>query len=149
MAVAKIRTQLFIECPYCGEGESRIDHLKTGADFGAWYCDECGGSYRGVRTGDGAEIELLEGKIRRVLIELSYAEDPSLKIVIKGIEFEDVKGVSADYPQAHEYYYNEGTCPINYLGVDQIKFKDDTDPHGIFKFIRVLTPEEAKQIREG
>lgn len=126
-----------------------MDHLKPGADFGPWYCDECGIGYHGVRTKDGAEIKKAKDKIKRVLIELSYVHDSSLKIVVKGLEFEDEKGTDAEYPGLHEYHYNEQTCPVNYLGVEQVRFGNDTDPHGIFEFVRVLTPEEAKQVERG
>jgi hypothetical protein len=50
--------------------------------------------------------------------------------VVEGIHHEDED-------DSHRYYYNEGTCPTNYLGVLKV-FDDegDDDPHGIFEFVK-------------
>lgn len=51
-------------------------------------------------------------------------------IVVEGLGFSE-----ADQPflygEHDEYFYNEGTCPWNYLRLP-IKAGDDADPHGIF-----------------
>lgn len=41
------------------------------------------------------------------------------------------------------YRYEEGTCPTNYLRVEQIVADGDSDPHGVFMFVRGITFKEA------
>ena len=45
----------------------------------------------------------------------------------------------------HEYYYNEHTCPTNYMrnvvAVIDLKHQDQ-DPHGIFEYIATLDYDE-------
>ena len=42
-----------------------------------------------------------------------------------------------DKLQEHlEYYYEEHTCPTNFIRVPMIAVDGDTDPHGIFRFVR-------------
>lgn len=43
------------------------------------------------------------------------------------------------------YYYDNHTCPINWMGGYVIKLieGDDDDPHGLFKWVKTITLEEA------
>lgn len=155
---AKTVTREYILCPNCGKSEHQVDQVEIGRTFGPWYCDEddCGRSWTGVRTSDGAELTFVETNKRTVFIELRYCDDPKLKIVVSGMEFLNsitlpgaVGGGTTDpivYPDHHEYYYNEHTCPTNYLGVEEVRYGDDYDPHGVFEFVRVLTEEERQQV---
>lgn len=51
-------TKTFIICPYCNtRTDSSIDHLKTGQAFGPWYCNKCGGGYKGKVNGVDTEVQ--------------------------------------------------------------------------------------------
>ena len=48
-----------------------------------------------------------------------------------------VEAFSPDDQDTTAYYYDEGSCPTNYISrVDTIIIEGDTDPHGIFTFVR-------------
>jgi ribosomal protein L37AE/L43A len=151
---ATVVTHTYIVCPYCGEDEKRVDHLDAaGRTFGPWYCDECGKAYRGKRVADGVEIELLDEICHRVMIELRHHADDNLRIVVWGMRFEGASwqtGVdTAGYPEHHRFYYDEHTCPTNYLSnVIEIREGDIDDPHGVFRFVRELSADEQREMEE-
>jgi hypothetical protein len=39
---------------------------------------------------------------------------------------------------AFEYFYNEHTCPTNYLGVEAVIAHGDDDPHGALEFVAAV-----------
>ena len=135
----------YILCPTCGIGESRLDHLSIGRQFGPWYCDLCGWGYEGVRTQSGANVTpTLERSIKR-LVKLQYVHDPRLTLMVEGLEHvgrDRLRDSHKSLEMKHAYYFNEHTCPSNFLGVDVI-FEDDDDPHGIFKFVETLPEDES------
>ena len=51
----------YILCPYCEKSQSRIDHLFTDDNsersWGHWYCDDCGGAYKGKVKGTDVFVE--------------------------------------------------------------------------------------------
>ena len=126
-------TKLFIVCPYCESQETSVGHLEIGRSFGPWFCQSCGKAYRGTRTEDGAEIELVDKTMKDVAILVQYIHDPRLQFVVKGLEFSEFKEPD------HEHFYNEHACPSNIMNaVRHVKFESDPDPHGVFEFVRVL-----------
>lgn len=128
------------KCPECSQTEQSYAHLKEGQQFGPWYCDKCGyGVFVTVLDGD---VDLRKAKDRKVntlvLLKLNVP-DTDIHIVVRGMDFSEVGSIEGD--DHTEYYYNEHTCPWNYLGLP-IKEGEDTDPHGLFVFQeKVLMPE--------
>ena len=61
-----------ILCPHCGKGPISINHLHIGQRFGPWYCTNCGKAACGIRTRDGADVELLIRWRKEVAILLEY-----------------------------------------------------------------------------
>lgn len=41
------------------------------------------------------------------------------------------------------YFYNEHSCPTNYIPIEAVFTHDDDDPHGVFDFIRVAPKPEG------
>jgi hypothetical protein len=155
--IPAIVTHRYIICPYCGEDEKRIDHLEPArineSTFGPWSCDECGKSYRGKFTESGWEIELLPEECKRVLVELQHHLHHDLKLIVWGLHFTGAVWNKDDseetYDDHHKFYYNEHTCPTNYLsGVVEIIEGDSNDPHGVFEFVRELSAEEQTKMEE-
>ena len=126
-----------IVCPYCHQSRFPIDHLVEGVRFGPWYCDSCGKSFSGVRTADGADITLLPRWKRDTKVTLEYAHDPRLRLQVKGTRFSKGDGTEDKEADKHdEYYYEEHTCPTNFLhDCHEVSFDGDADPHGLFNWI--------------
>lgn len=132
-----------INCPECGSPEFSFDHLGVGSLFGPWYCDECGCGIRGEVISGGAEITIHSDRKAKtlVLLRLDKEVSPPVHIVVEGMIFYPANGKPEINKESKAFFYNEHTCPWNYLGV-RIKEGDDTDPHGIFAFQEaVLMPD--------
>lgn len=127
-----------IACPNCGEATGDVGHIldRSGpSEFGPWFCDECGRGYCGKLL-PGGEIDLWVTDAMRIdtLDHLVLPpQDKPVHFVVKGMSFVDEKG-SRGRPDHKRFFYEEHTCPTNYIGVEMIAFDGDTDPHGLFKF---------------
>jgi len=132
---AKITTETknYAHCPTCKEKDSTIDHLKNGFES-MWYCDQCGYLYKITKENGIIEVEPTKERSVDMFVFLKNA---NVGLIVKGSR-NNPKAES--YPtelEVKEYYYNEGTCPTNYLSevIAIINLDDgDIDPHGIFEF---------------
>lgn len=131
---AKQEVKNVLPCPECGEYAHSWGHLKAGRSFGPWYCDHCGAGIRGVATDEGAEIELSGTRKLDTLVLLRLYEPlkdgEQIHIVVEGMTFVE-DGEEPDF-EHDKYFYNEHTCPWNYLRLP-LKCGDDADPHGVFQ----------------
>lgn len=138
LVTAYTKPELYVNCPVCGEGETRVDHCKNGFSS-AWYCDDCGVRYEINRIGDQFRLQPLKERKLKTLVTLE-SEGP-VRLLVEGMEFTNADG-SRDLDSEHHssYFYDEHTCPTNFMGnvvriIDPID--GDTDPHGIFAFVSV------------
>jgi Zn finger protein HypA/HybF involved in hydrogenase expression len=130
----KIELKYYIDCPHCGESKSRIDHLfNDGTEdktFGTWYCDECGGGYKGIVKGRDVFVEKVLDRMDKSIV---FLRNGNILLAVKGRRLNGKLDISRD-----KYYYNESTCPTNYLK-DIIQVFDlehnEPDPHGIFEYV--------------
>lgn len=54
-----------------------------------------------------------------------------------------VEAFSPDDQETTDYYYSEGSCPTNFIKrVQDIITDGDSDPHGLFEFVRTTEPLE-------
>lgn len=124
-------TKHYIICPWCDVGRFQVDHLfNINTTFGTWYCDNCGHAIKGKVENKEIEIELVENfkEDTHVLLEFPPNKEPMF-LVTKGFNFSDTK------EDHNAYYYNQHTCPINYLrSATSVMIGDDSDPHGLFKY---------------
>lgn len=133
-------THIYVLCPHCQQGESRIDHIAVGSTFGPWSCDECGRSYKGKRTSDGADTFKCEGVHTPTLDLLVFPpSDKPLYFVIRGLNYSRASWNSGD-TSVHDqkrYSYEEHSCPTNWLKqIELLAFDGDPDPHGALQFVR-------------
>jgi len=56
-------------------------------------------------------------------------------VVVKGMAF--AVGTKDNYEAGCEYFYDEHTCPVNWMGVECLydNRNNDTDPHGMFEYV--------------
>jgi hypothetical protein len=157
--IVKGYTKWFIRCPNCNKSEHQVDHLTIGSKgtAGPWFCDEddCGSGFNLKRiSSDEYEVELVDNEtMKTVFILLQYKDDPEFQIIVEGIESHRKEApewllASQEDPDGHHaYYYNEHTCPTNYLtGVYEAIYHGDHDPHGVFEFVRRLSDEERTEL---
>jgi hypothetical protein len=136
MEKAKLTLKLYIDCPHCGKKDGCIDHLLKNKkqSFGPWYCDSCGCAYKGEVT---SENEVFVKKTNESTSNcLVFLKKDNIILLVKGICFNSDLNL-----ENKEYFYNEYTCPTNYLKdvekIIDIENKDD-DPHGIFEFVHAI-----------
>lgn len=143
MITARVINKLHILCPHCEKEEFSIWHLEKGTQFGPWLCDNCGKAFVGTRTESGADLELIKEYKIPTIVTLKYIHDPRLILRVHGNNYSEYDGTMKE--NYNDYFYNEHTCPVNYLrDVCEIIFAsndsdeaDDEDPHGIFEFVSV------------
>lgn len=157
-------TSHHLTCLKCGESVGTIDHqlenLKVGhvRVVGPWFHNpdvEC-------REGVEAKIErvsesdynvLTKQAIHQrtwencsVLIELP-PQKHSVFFALRTRCHMDPKTPGV-YPDS-TYYYNEHTCPVNWLGeVNQVYINAEEDPHGMFRYVRTAPPVTKTDVRE-
>lgn len=121
-----------VACPSCG-ALSKIDYTIKGRGY-TWWCgnDECGKQYQWMQNEDGsinAEPTGIHVKKTSTLLVLEPQKE-NIFLIVKGFK---------NTQEHNEYYYNEGTCPTNYLNEsEEIYLGDHPDPHGLFKFVKSI-----------
>jgi len=144
-AITSTKTSIFFGCPDCGSQEHTSQHLKAGDSFGPWYCDICGCGIRGVADGNGgADIEETKTRTRKTLslLRLRIEDGEPVHIIVEGLVFYDGASDPVIDQDKKRYFYEEHTCPSNFLGC-LIKEGADTDPHGLFEHQEtVFMPED-------
>jgi hypothetical protein len=141
-----------VACPNCEEPAGAVDHILDGTgpkSFGPWYCDSCGRSYHGKLLGSG-EIDLNISDEMKVVTLDHLVLPPQSKPVhffVKGMALVDANGNRGD-PDRKRNFYEEHTCPTNYIGAEMIVIDGDLDPHGLFKFVGTIDVPEGYDIDE-
>ena len=147
----KIHTKRYIKCPKCQQGEFEVEHLFAieRNDFGPWYCDECGISFDGTITADG-EIDFTFSDSIRIPAKILLQVEPqkeSIFFMLDGSIYRDHHETEEDINQFLRYFYEEHTCPTNWLkDVCEVKIGDDTDPHGLATFEGYRIVNKSKQV---
>lgn len=128
------KSERYIRCPGCGKSEHQVSHLPLGTET-AWYCDDCGVRFRlRVISADCVNCEVIpvESKEKR-LVTLRSAGPVTL--LVEGMVL-----LPNDDEEGHErFFYDEHTCPTNYMRkvVKVIDAEGDEDPHGVFAFVKL------------
>jgi hypothetical protein len=140
-----LHTKRYFKCLTCKEGTFWVEHLfgpgpKT---WGPWYCDECGQGHRGRVEGEDVRVELTGDKREWTAVLLKLEPDAGdVYLTVRGMHFTKNDGPMPE-GAFHEggYFYNEHTCPTNYLRrvIEILQIMPDgeqsTDPHGIFEYV--------------
>ncbi len=127
-----------IGCPNCGAATGSLGHLLDGKShcFGPWYCDDCGREYHGQVDTDGS-VQIRMGKsfwVKSLNVLAINPQETPIYFVVEGGE-----PVNPDEPRdphhGGRYYYEEHSCPTNFVPVELISQDGDHDPHGIFTYL--------------
>ena len=145
----------YIPCPFCGDQSSfSITHL-LGEDttFGPWFCDQCGHSIRGqVQSGSVEVTKHTEVKTDTLDLLCIPPHDKPIYFAVDGFKTSSPKVLeSADEVSEHtRYYYEEHTCPTNWLGrVLEILADGEIDPHGLAEYKGSIAREGAEDDNEA
>lgn len=136
-------------CPHCGEESKDLSWLIRNGERKHLYCDECNRGFD-IRYVDGYfAIEKLSNVKIPIYIFLKHG---NVVLVVERIITEDE---DPDFNENTEYYYNEHTCPINYMDdvilVLELDDNDniDADPHGVFEYLGYSKPDAEGHQDEG
>lgn len=160
---AETYTKRFVKCPICKDKTQGFyaDHLLMDAKpskpyyVGPWQCDGCNNHFLLKVHIDGlVEIAQAHGNesfVPCLVLLKSKHKDPiyfmlNAKHHQGQIDLEmQQKGSSAT-----EFFYNEHTCPTNWINeVIAVAHQGDTDPHGSFEFVRLLSIPGALAIAKA
>ncbi len=144
-------TKRMLTCLACDDGRFEIEHLLGPGErqWGPWYCKDCGEGHRGVAGNDEVRIyELTGDRLDKPMVLLKLEDLPGdVFLVVRGFyraRQHDGKPVPEGEPfvdDGQRYYYDEHTCPTNYMReVVEILVvtpdgQPDSDPHGIFQYV--------------
>jgi len=150
-----IVTKTYLTCPACkGNSGATIDHLAEYKmkSFGSWYCDLCGKSFKGDVQPDGS-IELTatpSTKINTLDLVMIPANLPHpFYMLLKGMRFK-YDGPDDRNPHDRSYFYDEGSCPTNWIPtIQQAIYDGDNDPHGLIQFVRGVDHPGMDRYAEG
>lgn len=142
-----ISTTRSVECPECKEGSWVIEHLFA-ANFNdrkcTWSCGKCSARFHFLVKDGVFTLTPTKQDSSRCLVLLRHNHDKKTLIVVKGyIHGNDDYITAAGHKR---YYYEEHTCPTNFLGVMKISREGDQDYHGIFEYVRHVPMSEAEAL---
>ncbi len=141
-------TQHRLVCPECKTVGSTIPASLRNRQFGPWYCDNCGVGVTGKVDADGVvwlDTDTNKRKNRTlVLLRLRQplADGSVVHVVTEGMHFPDME---LEIGQGDEYFYNEHTCPTNWMRGVSLFDGTDEDPHGLFQWVATIAMPSQEQ----
>ncbi len=150
-AVLESETKNYLKCPECSSRIGSVDHLKEGTRFGIWYCQSCGTAVSGTVLKTGIDIVVHDDERSTPSLTLLRTSHPLstgdyVYIVVREVLFPGFNS-----PEHLSYWYNEHSCPTNYLGL-QIFEGCNSDPHGLLQWVDTIkrpTTEEYQAMSEA
>lgn len=173
----QLHTKRYFLCPSCKKHEFEVEHLFQGPEavvawdeisgkheehvreVGPWQCDECDATWKvRVHPSDGT-IDVVPAPQRSWhnwdVLELARADKTVIRLVVPGLSFERERKLDEEL-ERKRYYYEEHTCPTNYLHSAVIVTSGDpadwgdADPHGLFRFVTTFEhPLRSHQIHNS
>lgn len=147
MSIA-ILIERFVTCGNCSERisvENAFQHDSKQTQYDQT-CGDCGQKWKYEINRDLQTVVSLEKDGEPFLIHILLKQVNTTEpvfIVIKCAH----RDASEDLQELDDhlvYYYEEHTCPTNFLGVELIVRNGDADPHGIFEYVRFETDVNFK-----
>jgi hypothetical protein len=67
------------------------------------------------------------------LLRLYEKSGSPVYFIVEGVGHTNYGGI-----EDNDYFYDEHSCPTNYVPVEAIFTPDDDDPHGVFEYVRTV-----------
>ncbi len=126
----------YISCPACAKSKHAVSHLGAGCRT-LWYCDDCGVRFDvHVLSADQVDCSVIpDSRRKKILVRLRSTRP--VTVIVEGMSFHPDDEPDG-FVERQRYYYEEHTCPSNFLGVEKVMDDSgDEDPHGIFSFVGI------------
>jgi hypothetical protein len=118
--------------------------------FGPWHCHDCGRAFKGtVNAPDDVNLELSDEQQVRTLVLLKLEpQDKPVFFVVNHLRFPLAQSDFTEDESAR-YFFEEHSCPTNFIPCTRIISEGDTDPHGLFSYVaQVDRPADLDSTRE-
>lgn len=134
-------------CPHCKKPDGVVDQLLGQETWTRWYCDHCGGAYSLSFTGEGGVTiaPLPDRCIRTIDLLVLPPQEKPIYFVVQGMRFSDDTRPVYD---AKGFYYEEHSCPTNWLQPELMVQDGDPDPHGVLQYITTRDVTGKNQSQE-
>lgn len=146
-------TKTYLCCAKCGGDVGTIDHLAEYKNLNTgWSCDACGVKNEFVVTGGVIVSQTVAAEPEYTYKTLALLQvrgnEPPVRFLVEGIySTKDTAGkLTLEDLNNKRYYYNEHTCPTNWLGVEKVELQGDLDPHEAFQFLAAWGPGDTDAI---
>lgn len=139
--IVHAKEKLFVTCPSCKEHDFAVDQIKVGQTTGSWACPKCHNYFDVTRCGARMFELTSTGEVETpVTVTLKSVTEPPIFLTLNAWKYPcDQKVPKEQYVDHQRYFYDEHTCPTNFLSqVERISFNGDNDPHGVFEFVSVV-----------
>lgn len=153
---ATFEVKRYIVCPHCEKTTERsVDHLLKEENlprtFGALSCNHCHEEFKGVIQMDHSiDIEKVFGGSKYLpTMDLLVIppQDKPIYLLRRGNRTFKPGEVLNDVKDNARYYYNEHSCPTNWMdNFETIAFDGDGDPHGVVRYLNSIMPEDYAKI---
>jgi hypothetical protein len=140
-------------CPACERHEFLVEHLFSEASdargirtAGPWQCEECDATWNIAAYKDGS-IEVTAAPQRSwhnwVILELAGQGNAVIRLLAPGLVLDRETPLEEQH-ELNRHFYEEHTCPMNYLqratvvalgARDRPNEFGDSDPHGLFRYV--------------
>lgn len=141
-----------VACPSC-DNLSAVDHVQDGQEM-TWWCDNdlCGHQYRFTINNGEIDSQSTGVIVSKTSVLLKRGD---LSIIVKGVKITDpyddhYSGYDED--GCNRFFYEESTCPSNYLReTEEVFYNGQSDVHGLFEYVGTLpygenlTPEDFEE----
>ena len=130
------KPERYIRCPACGKSEHQVSHLAPGTQT-SWYCDDCGVRFDvRVISPESVDCEVRPGESKEKRLVTLRSSGP-VTLLVEGMVL--LPADADDEESSQRYFYDDHTCPTNYLPsvVKVIDAEGDEDPHGVFAFVSI------------
>jgi hypothetical protein len=143
-------------CRNCGASMGTIDHLIDRLDkkpapitAGPWSCKGCGSSWM-IEVYSETDVRSRSYRPEEIdvpcfdLLVLPPQNKPVYFVARSSDYNRKIDGSTKPY-QGKAYFYDEHTCPTNWLRCEHIVFDGNHDPHGLFEYVGSADSELARQ----
>ena len=131
-------------CAACGEYDFAFHDGEHSCKNYQWVCDACGIQMNlAFSDGGSAVMQTPTGRrCERTLALFRVVGAPQIMFIYQGCSW--------DGALDHDYYYHEGTCPVNLLRCEKIIAEGNPDPHGLFELVaeHLITGPRARPRNE-